>query len=111
MMSDPKVNLNQLSLDELKQLQNDVAIAIYEYEERRKEEAKAAITAKANEFGFSLEEVLSSGKGKTKSKPRKVAAKYVDPTDPNRTWTGRGRKPKWVEAYLAQGKSMEDLKI
>lgn len=110
-MTNPKIKLDKLSLDELKQLQTDVAVAIYEYEERRKEEAKAALEAKAKEFGFSLEEVLSGKKGKSKAKSGKVAPKYADPADPTVTWSGRGRKPKWVEAYLAEGKSLDDLKI
>ena len=110
-MPAPKINFEKLTLEELKQLQNDVAIAIYEYEERRKEEAKAAIEAKAKEFGFSLEEILSDRKGKSKTKSGKVDPKYVDPADPSITWTGRGRKPKWVEAYLAKGKTLDDLKI
>ena len=110
-MSISKTDLEKLSLDELKQLQNDVAIAIYEYEERRKEEAKAAIEAKAKELGFSLDELLSDKKVKAKAKSAKVAPKYADPADPSVTWSGRGRKPKWVEAYLAEGKSLDDLKI
>jgi DNA-binding protein H-NS len=110
-MTNSKINLEKMTLDDLKQLQNDVAIAIYEYEERRKEEAKAALEAKAKEFGFSLNELLSDEKGKSKTKSAKVAPKYADPADPTITWSGRGRKPKWVEAYLAEGKSLDDLKI
>lgn len=110
-MTNSKINLEKMTLDELKQLQNDVAIAIYEYEERRKEEAKVAIEAKAKELGFSLDELLSDIKGKSKGKSGKVAPKYADPADPTITWSGRGRKPKWVEAYLAEGKSLDDLKI
>ena len=29
-------------------------------------------------------------------KGRKVAAKYANPDDPTETWTGRGRKPRWL---------------
>lgn len=110
-MTNPKHNLEEFSLSELKQLQNDVAVAIYEFEERRKREAKAAIEAKAKEFGFSLEDVLADKTGQSKGKTGKVAPKYADPARPSVTWSGRGRKPKWVEACLAEGKSLEDLKI
>lgn len=27
------------------------------------------------------------------------------------TWTGRGRKPKWLEDYLSQGGNLETLRI
>lgn len=110
-MSKSKVNLENLSLDELQQLQEDVAIAIHDFNQRRKQEAKDALEAKAREFGFSLNELLSDAKGNTKTKSGKVAPKYADPTNPEKTWTGRGRKPKWVEEYLAQGKTLDELKI
>jgi DNA-binding protein H-NS len=37
------------------------------------------------------------------------AVKYVDPTDPLRTWSGIGRKPAWVVEALNKGKTLEDL--
>ena len=34
---------------------------------------------------------------------RKVAPKYRDLANPDNTWTGRGRMPKWVAALHAKG--------
>lgn len=42
---------------------------------------------------------------------RKARAKYANPADPTQKWTGRGRKPRWVEAHLAAGGLLEDLSI
>ena len=42
---------------------------------------------------------------------RAVTAKYRNPDNPEETWAGRGRKPKWVEDKLAQGSSLDDLLI
>src|SRR4051812_41546995 len=42
---------------------------------------------------------------------RAVTAKYRNPDNPEETWAGRGRKPKWVEERLAQGASLDDLLI
>jgi DNA-binding protein H-NS len=42
---------------------------------------------------------------------RAVTAKYRNPDNPKETWAGRGRKPKWVEARLASGSSLDDLLI
>src|SRR3712207_1940232 len=40
-----------------------------------------------------------------------VAAKYQNPDNPSEKWSGRGRKPKWVEEKLAQGRELSDLAI
>lgn len=40
----------------------------------------------------------------------KVAPKYRDP-ETGATWSGRGLKPKWVQAKLASGKTLQDLAI
>ncbi len=47
--------------------------------------------------GFKVSDIFGGrgGKGRT------VAAKYANPDDPSETWTGRGRKPRWLSAKLA----------
>ena len=102
------MKLDQMTLKELKDLQDKVAIAIFDYNKRQKAEARAAAVAAVKAFGFSLEDVLTEGKTK---KTSKVAPKYAHPENPDLTWTGRGRKPKWVDAALTSGKTMEDLEI
>ena len=47
---------------------------------------------------------LFSGRG---GKGRKVAAKYANPDDLSETWTGRGRKPRWLTAKLKAGDKIE----
>ncbi|WP_407690599.1 H-NS histone family protein [Rhodophyticola porphyridii] len=43
---------------------------------------------------------------------RKVSApKYRHPDNPSITWTGRGRRPTWINEALAAGKSLEDFEI
>jgi len=105
-----QVDLQDMSLDELKRLQKDVAKAIENFEERRRREALAAVEAKASEMGFTLAELTgaSGGKksGKTKSPP-----KYQHPENPSLTWTGRGRKPDWIKEGLEAGKSLDDFLI
>ena len=102
------MNLEKMTLKELKDLQDKVAIAIFDYNKRQKAEARAAAVAAVKAFGFSLEDVLTEGKPK---KISKVAPKYAHPENPDLTWTGRGRKPKWIEAALASGKSLKDLEL
>lgn len=101
-------DLNAMSLSELRQLQKDIDKAIRSFESRKKAEARTALEAKAKEFGFSLAD-LANGAGGRKRTPG--VAKYRHPENPEVTWTGRGRKPKWVADHIATGKPIEDLEI
>ncbi len=102
------LNLNDLSLKELKELQSQVAKAIATFEDRKKKEALNQLEEKARALGFSLAELT----GATVARKRAPAtAKYANPANPADTWSGRGRKPRWFEAALNAGKSPEDLAI
>lgn len=48
------------------------------------------------------------GEGKPRSKGE---AKYRNSIDPSQTWSGKGRKPEWVNTYLANGGELENLRI
>ena len=103
------MDLNNLNLSELKRLHADVTKAIDSYEDRKKKEARSELEEKAREMGFSLAELL--GDVAKYGKHRTVAAKYRHTENSSLTWTGRGRKPKWVTEALAAGKTLSDLAI
>lgn len=100
------VDLNSLTLKELKDLQVQVAKAIASFEDRKKLETLAKLRELARADGFQLEELTSI------SAPRKRAPSttiYANPADPSDTWSGRGRKPRWFIEAMAAGKRREDL--
>ena len=101
-------HLNAMSIDELKKLKKDVDKAIETYHEREKLAALAEIEALAREKGFSLPELL---KATGKKKGSAGVPKFVNPENPAQTWTGRGRRPGWIEAALKSGKSLDDFRI
>ncbi|MFN0113583.1 MAG: H-NS family nucleoid-associated regulatory protein [Paracoccaceae bacterium] len=102
------IDLNGLSLKELKDLQSQVAKAIAGFEDRKRNEALAAVEEKAKSLGFTLSDLVGAAAPRKK---RVVSAKYANPADRSQTWTGRGRRPRWVEAALAAGKALSDLAI
>jgi DNA-binding protein H-NS len=102
------LNLNSLSLKELKDLQAQVAKAISGYEDRRKREALEELEEKAKEMGFSLAELTGAAKPRKRSPS---VAKYANPANKAETWSGRGRKPRWFTEALAKGKKPDDLAI
>jgi DNA-binding protein H-NS len=52
-----------------------------------------------------------AGKAPVSAPRGKAVQKYRNPDDPSETWSGRGRPPKWVQAALDQGQTLEDLAI
>lgn len=104
-MSD--LDFDTMSLDELKRLKRDLDKAIANFDERRKTEAKRDLEEKAREYGFSLSELADV---KT-TKPTPVAPKYRNPSNPEQTWSGRGRQPTWFREAIVAGTEPDDLKI
>lgn len=102
------MNLDAMSMDELKKLRKDVDRAIANYETRRKAEATALLEEKARELGFSLNDLVSTAPKRGK-KPSVV--RYRHPENPTLGWSGRGRRPAWINEAIAAGKSLEDLAV
>jgi DNA-binding protein H-NS len=107
--SDVDINLDSLSLKELKDLQSRVARAIATYEERRKRDALVKLEEVARDLGYSLPELV--GAQALRGKLRGAAAKYANPADPSQTWTGRGRQPDWFKAAIEAGRTPADLAV
>ncbi len=84
---------------------------IAEAQRAARADAIAKVKALMAEYGLTAADL--AGKASPAAKPdsgKKVAAKYRDPAS-GQTWTGRGLKPKWLQAALAGGKSLDDFAI
>ncbi|MCL2345784.1 MAG: H-NS histone family protein [Desulfobulbus sp.] len=106
------MDLSTLSVAQLRDLQQRIPAELKRRESQEKaaalNEARALIKAR---LGCTLEELLGKD-GKIKaSAGGKVRVKYRHPQDASLEWTGRGRKPKWVEAWLANGGGLDSLMV
>lgn len=102
------IEINHLSLKELKDLHSQIAKAISTFEDRKRKEAIAELEEIARSKGFSLADLTGVAVPRKRSP---AVAKYVNPADSSDTWSGRGRKPRWFNDALAAGKTPEDLAI
>jgi DNA-binding protein H-NS len=75
-------------------------------EEREKLRHEMEQIAKSQ--GLSLGEILDGGIPRN---PRAMVVKYRDPANPDNTWSGRGRMPKWLSEAVAAGLSKEKFKV
>ena len=97
----------KMSLKELQELELKVKKVKLSMQERSRSELRHKLESMAAQAGFKLSD-LFGGRG---GKGRKVAAKYANPDDPSQTWSGRGRKPRWLAARLRAGDRVEKFLI
>ena len=102
--------LDNMSYAELKAIAPMIPAKIAEREKAEREAVKTELAALAKSKGFEISDLF--GDSPKAAKERKtVAPKYRNPADAEQTWTGRGRKPKWIVEALASGGTMDDFLI
>jgi DNA-binding protein H-NS len=102
------INVDKMSLKDLLELEAKVQKAISNARERERAEIKQKVETIVQTAGFSVSELFGSRGG---VRGKSVAAKYANPDDRSQTWTGRGRKPKWLVAKIEKGAKLEDFAI
>ena len=119
------INYAAWPLDKLKKEKDKIEKVIKSKQVREKKAVIAKMAAVAKSSGFDFQELINEGAGKksaaSKNKPAKkkkvgakrgpVAPKYQNPDDKSQQWTGRGRQPRWVQAQLKNGRSLQDMAI
>lgn len=105
------MDLSTLSVSQLRDLQQQIPAEIKKREAQEKVNALNELRAFAKSRGFSIEELLAKENKVKAASGIKVKVKYRHPDNAELEWTGRGRKPKWVEAWLASGGSLEQILV
>ncbi len=83
-------------------------IADTQREERA--EAIAKVKSLMTEYGLTLADLGTKAVAGPRKTGGKVAAKYRDAATGN-TWSGRGLKPNWLKAALANGRTLDDFAV
>ncbi len=105
-----KLKLDKMSYRDLLQLSQQLAREIESRKKSEKGKVKRELIALVENAGFELDDIVGAKKGAAR-KRRKVAPKYRNPRNPDETWTGRGRQPKWLVAELAKGRKLGSFLI
>ena len=102
------------TLQELLAQQTELQKKIEEVQRQTRADGIAKIKALMAELGLTASDIAGAGKASRASgdaKPvSKVAVKYRN-AKTGETWTGRGLKPKWLQAALGSGAKLEDFLI
>lgn len=105
------INLAPLSIAELEQLIADANTLIEKKKNESIRNAKAEVERIAKEAGVTIEELMGITKPGAKAVRRQAAIKFRHPDDASLTWSGRGKRPNWLQAELAKGKQIEDFAV
>lgn len=117
------IDLSGLSPKELKQL---IAQAKKQQNALNKRKPIAQVRSKlaalAKAEGYTIAELFGGAKAPaapraakaakpSPNKGRKVQPKYRNPDNPKETWSGRGNQPRWLAAFVAAGRKVEEFAI
>jgi DNA-binding protein H-NS len=105
------IDLNSLSSQELDELINAAAEQKRRVQRERIGEVRKKLIAQAKEEGYSIEELFGEGRKTSSAKGRPVPAKYRNPENPQQTWSGRGKRPRWFVDALGAGRQESDLRV
>ena len=117
------INLDELSVDELEKLIKQAESALDKKRKAELKNAQAVLEKMAKDLGVSPEALLKDTAGKKKATRKKATkktasgvrrpakVKYRDPNDSSNTWTGRGKRPLWLQGALEKGAKLEDFAV
>ena len=98
-----KINgLEKMSYAELAEMEAQIERLKSEKQNAERSALRQRLIDMAKEHGFDIHDLF--GKGRKGS----VAVKYRDPKNPENTWTGRGRMPRWMAAATKGGKAKKE---
>jgi DNA-binding protein H-NS len=100
-------NLKGMSVETLQNLIADAQNLLDKYEKERRKAVIKEIQDLAASANLSVEikegdKVITSSKG---------VPRYRNPNDPQQTWSGRGKRPNWLNKALESGKKLDDFTV
>jgi DNA-binding protein H-NS len=107
-------NLDTLTVAELLALDARIKAELARARDRARAALKAQIDAFLADFDLEPADIAALygfKTGRASRKGVKVATKYRNPTVPAETWSGRGRRPRWLMALTAQGRQLEEFRV
>jgi DNA-binding protein H-NS len=98
-----KINgLDKMSYAELADMETQIERLKGEKQNAERSVLRQRLVDIAKGHGFDINDLFGKGRKGT------VAVKYRDPKNPENTWTGRGRMPRWMVAATKGGKTRKE---
>ena len=109
-----ELDLDNLNDDQLQALRQRVNAKIEERLQNRIAEVRTFARLAGYELSLSkIAEFQQGQERRRRTAPARtpVLPKYRNPSNPSETWSGRGRKPHWLERELTAGRQLSEFAI
>ncbi len=106
-----EIDYDNLTIEEMDELAKNLEAFRNSKRKQFLVQARAEIQAVADKYKFSVEEIMAVRFAKSSKSANTIAPKYRDTEIGSRTWTGRGRKPVWVQDAQDRGVTLEQMLI
>ena len=95
------IDLASLDIEQLPELLAKAQTELASREKQNRKDLRAELERRVAADGYRMTDLFPElGSASSSSSRRKRPAKYRDPQNPDQTWSGIGRTPKWVQAIL-----------
>ena len=95
------IDLASLDVEQLPELLAKAQTELASREKQGRRDLRAELERRMAADGYKMADIFPElGAGAASGARRKRPAKYRNPQNPDTTWSGIGRTPKWVQAIL-----------
>lgn len=95
------LDIARLDIEQLTDLLGKAQSELASRERQNRKVLRAELERRVTAEGYGLADVFPElGAARSSTTRQKRPARYRDPQNPERTWSGIGRAPKWVQAIL-----------
>jgi DNA-binding protein H-NS len=105
------VDIKNLNHNQLSELINKAQARQGELRKEKVSKLREKIHALIKTEGYAFEDIFGHGRVKARKTGGTVPPKYRNPANPEQTWSGRGKRPRWFNEALKAGKKEKDLAI
>ena len=98
------IDLSGLNIDQLTDLVGKAQSEMASREKQRRRDLRSELERRVAADGYKLGDIFPElGTGVAGGRQRrKMPVKFRNPQNPDQTWTGIGRSPRWVQAILEE---------
>ena len=94
------IDLSSLDIAELTDLVGKAQSEVASREKRRRKDLRSELERRVAAAGYEMGDIFPELGSGSRPGRQKRAAKYRNPQDPDQSWSGIGRTPKWVQAIV-----------